>query len=200
MRANAFERTTALRPIGDYMIADGGPFHKAGVPTISYIAGPNYLVDLDPDYFYGPGTHSWPYWQRDLSHPLNWLSPYIGHALPAPRSFSFRTADTSFSAWGWSFSVTGRDVREFIYLSHVGRGGFNVLGSGTLKVTTAPLYTAGAEYAVDVDGSSQIVTASPQGELALTIDMGPSHEVQQYRFGPLATLGWNKTTVQIHRI
>jgi len=49
MKANAFERTTALRPIGDYMIAVGGPFHKAGVPTVSYIAGPNYLVDLAPD-------------------------------------------------------------------------------------------------------------------------------------------------------
>jgi hypothetical protein len=49
MRANGFTRTSALRPIGDYMVAVGGPFHKAGVPTISYIAGPNYLVSLDPN-------------------------------------------------------------------------------------------------------------------------------------------------------
>jgi hypothetical protein len=49
MRANNFDRASALRPIGDYMIAVGGPFHKAGVPSISYIAGPNYLVDLDPN-------------------------------------------------------------------------------------------------------------------------------------------------------
>jgi hypothetical protein len=48
MRANDFIRTSALRPAGDYMVAVGGPFHKAGVPTISYIAGPNYLVSLDP--------------------------------------------------------------------------------------------------------------------------------------------------------
>jgi hypothetical protein len=48
MRANGFTRTSALRPAGDYMVAVGGPFHKAGVPTISYIAGPNYLVSLDP--------------------------------------------------------------------------------------------------------------------------------------------------------
>src|ERR1700730_2473330 len=49
MKANAFQRTSALRPIGDYMVAVGGPFHKAGVPTVSYIAGPNYLVSVDPN-------------------------------------------------------------------------------------------------------------------------------------------------------
>jgi len=49
LRANQFYRTSALRPIGDYMVAVGGPFHRAGVPTVSYIAGPNYLVDLDPN-------------------------------------------------------------------------------------------------------------------------------------------------------
>lgn len=46
LRANRFYRTSALRPIGDYMVAVGGPFHRAGVPSVSYIAGPNYLVDL----------------------------------------------------------------------------------------------------------------------------------------------------------
>lgn len=168
--------------------------------TRSFVKALNGAGIPHTDYFYGPGTHSWPYWQRDLSDFLNWLSPYIGHPPPAPRSFAYRSADTSFSAWGWSFTVTGRDVREFVYLSDVGRGGFSVLGSGGLSVTTAPLYTPGARYAVDVDGSSQIVTASPQGQLRLTVDMGPSHEVQQYRFGSLATLGWRKTTVHIRPI
>jgi hypothetical protein len=47
MRADDFKRSSALRPAGDYMIAVGGPLHKAGVPSLSYIAGPNYLVALD---------------------------------------------------------------------------------------------------------------------------------------------------------
>src|SRR5438132_8259616 len=46
MRADNFIRSSALRPAGDYMIAVGGPLHKAGVPSLSYIAGPNYLVAL----------------------------------------------------------------------------------------------------------------------------------------------------------
>jgi hypothetical protein len=46
MRADNFVRTSALRPAGDYMIAVGGPLHKAGVPSLSYTAGPNDLVAL----------------------------------------------------------------------------------------------------------------------------------------------------------
>jgi hypothetical protein len=49
IRADGFVYTSALRPIGDYMVAVGGPFHKAGVPSLSYIAGPNYLVSLAHD-------------------------------------------------------------------------------------------------------------------------------------------------------
>ena len=52
------------------------------------------------------GTHAWPYWQRDLQHFLAWLDPYIGHPPPQPRTFSYRSARASFSAWGWSFAVT----------------------------------------------------------------------------------------------
>jgi hypothetical protein len=36
--------SSALRPAGEYMIAVGGPLHTAGVPSASFIAGPDYLV------------------------------------------------------------------------------------------------------------------------------------------------------------
>jgi hypothetical protein len=42
--ANDLRHATALRPAGGYMIAVGGPLHTAGVPTTSFIAGPDYLV------------------------------------------------------------------------------------------------------------------------------------------------------------
>jgi S-formylglutathione hydrolase FrmB len=150
------------------------------------------------DYFYGNGTHAWPYWQRDLEHFLVWLAPQIGHPLPAPRSFSYRSARPSFSAWGWSFSVV-RDVREFVYLAGVGRRGLQALGSGTLTVTTAPLYTPGASYAIAAGAGRQLVVADQAGRLVFTVDLGPSHELQQYRFGRAATLGWTRTAVRIRR-
>jgi S-formylglutathione hydrolase FrmB len=150
------------------------------------------------DYFYGAGTHSWPYWQRDFEHFLAWLQPYIGHPLLRPRSFSYRSAEPVFSAWGWSFSVT-RAVREFVYLDDVGRRGLEAVGSGTLSVVTASLYTPGGRYAIDSGGAQQLVTADGAGRLNFPVDLGPSHEVQQYRFGRTATLGWRSTVVTIRR-
>jgi S-formylglutathione hydrolase FrmB len=148
------------------------------------------------DFFYGNGTHSWPYWQRDLQHFLSWLEPYIGHPPPGPRRFSYRSARSGFSAWGWSFAVA-RDVKEFVYLSGVGRGGLEALGSGTLSVTTAPLYAPGRAYAVDSGVVQKLVAADAAGRLGFTVDLGPNHEAQQYRFGRAATLGWRRTTVTI---
>jgi S-formylglutathione hydrolase FrmB len=148
------------------------------------------------DYFYGRGTHSWPYWRRDLRRFLVWLKPHVGHSPSTPGGFSFRTVDPSFSAWGWSFHVTGRDVKEFLYLSHVERSGLHALGTGTLTVSTARLYRPGASYRV----SGRLVTANRTGRLHFRIDLGASHPVQQYRFGPQATAGWRNTAVTIRRV
>ena len=82
------------------------------------------------DFFYGHGTHTWPYWTRDLEHFLAWL-----HRGTPPKSFSFRSAHRTFSPWGWTFTPH-RAVREFTYLSDVTRRGFEVTGSGTLDITT----------------------------------------------------------------
>jgi hypothetical protein len=150
------------------------------------------------DYFYGDGTHSWPYWQRDLGRFISWLAPYLDHPAPAPREFDYRSGRQSFDAWGWSFALT-RAVREFVYLSGVGRGGLVALGSGTLNVTTQPLYTPGRTYAVTSNGTRRLLSADSQGRLAFVVDLGPSHTVQQYRFGRAATLGWKRTAVAISR-
>jgi hypothetical protein len=42
--AHDLRHTSALRPAGTYMVAVGGPLHTAGVPSASFIPGPNYLV------------------------------------------------------------------------------------------------------------------------------------------------------------
>ena len=36
------------------------------------------------DNFYGPGTHAWPYWDRDLTQFLAWLAPFIPAPVQAP--------------------------------------------------------------------------------------------------------------------
>lgn len=44
-------------------------------------------------------------------------------------------------------------------------------------------------------GVSQV--AGGCGRLSFTVDMDNSHEVQQYRFGRVATPGWTQTNVRI---
>ncbi len=80
MRANGFYRTSALRPIGDYMVAVGGPFHRAGVPTISYIAGPNYLVDLDPNNHIDKLDTNW------FATELRWFADLIERLDKVPKA------------------------------------------------------------------------------------------------------------------
>ena len=46
MIAADLRRSRALRPAGDYMIAVGTSLHEVGVPTVSSIVAPNYMVSL----------------------------------------------------------------------------------------------------------------------------------------------------------
>ena len=192
--------------VGGSLSSDGGTAAAAATEmeiwdmTKSFVKALNAAGIPHTDYFYGDGTHSWPYWQRDLTDFLEWLTPHIGHPLPAPRTFDYRTADTSFSAWGWQFHVTGRDVMEFVYLKNVGRRGLDALGSGTLAVTTAPLYAAGAEYEIQSAGGTRLVRADANGRLEFNVELGASHELQQYRFGRLATRGWTGSSVLIRHV
>ena len=150
------------------------------------------------DELYGAGTHTWPYWKRDFQHFLAWLAPYLAHPMPAPSAFSVRSARGPFSAWGWHFTPH-RDVREFTYLTDVSRGGLGVTGSGGLGVVSAPVYSPGVAYAVTAGGGPRRVIADGTGRLSFTLDFGPSHEVQQYRFGAGATARWVHLQVRIAR-
>jgi S-formylglutathione hydrolase FrmB len=136
----------------------------------------NFAAALDAaklphtDYFYGDGTHTWPYWKRDFTKFLAWLDPQVGTAT-APETFDYRSAREHFAPWGWSFT-THRDSREFVYLDDVSATGFTVSGSGTLDLVT------------------------PAG-LHLTVDLGPSHAVQQTDFSSAPPDGWTTKHVTI---
>jgi S-formylglutathione hydrolase FrmB len=146
--------------------------------------------------FYGPGTHTWPYWTRELQRFLTWLAPTVGVPVGAPGGFALRSARPSFGAWDWTFTAH-RNVEEFAYLTGVGPGGLTATGSGALDVTTAAVYHPGATYAVAVGATKRSTGAGPDGRLRFTVDLGPSHLQQQTDFGPGATAGWTTVTVSI---
>lgn len=150
------------------------------------------------DYFYGAGTHSWPYWERDLAHFLPFLAGAWSRLKPAPRVFSFRSGAASFSLWGWSFAAH-RSVAEFTYLRNVRRSGLTVSGSGRLRVTTARLYRPGSRWVIRVAGRRTVHRASRRGRLSFTVNLGPSHTAQQTSFpaGQQVPSGFTTRTVRI---
>jgi len=91
-------------------------------------------------------------------------------------------------------------VAEFTYLSNVSRGGLSATGSGTLRVTTAPLYKKRSKWLVTTAGRRTRVVANRSGQLTFKVGLGPSHTTQQNSFpadGPPS--GWTTSTVRITR-
>lgn len=67
---------------------------------------------------YGPGTHSWAYWRRDLTDVLPRVMHIFEHPSPPPGTISYTTADPAYEQWGWSVHVRTA-APEFSTLSGV---------------------------------------------------------------------------------
>jgi hypothetical protein len=165
-----------------------GPYDTTPNPEASLIEAGAYLegtafadalseagVDATTS-FYGPGTHTWPYWQADLRAFLAFLGTGWASPLPAPPAvpFSYRSSADAFSVWGWSFSVADRNLPALTDLTSVTADGLVIRGGGTVTVTTAALYPPGSQWTVQTGpGTLQAATADPQGRLTFTVALGP---------------------------
>src|SRR3546814_683922 len=91
---------------------------------------------------YGPGGHTWFYWQRDLRQLLPRLMEVFAERRPAPRSFSFKAIEPRYDVWGWDVAIE-RPALEFSHLVDASPSGFELRGSGEAEVRTAPYYEIG---------------------------------------------------------
>ena len=140
-----------------------------------------------PAYFddYGNGTHSWPYWERDLRWSIGRVMFDFHHPLGQPSRFTYTSADRGYSQYGWRV-VMHRKVREFSTLSNVSRKGFDLSGSGSATVYT-PIgsYVPGRRYSVQLFGDQTPVhtvivrAGAHSGALKLTVPLGPSNPYQE---------------------
>jgi S-formylglutathione hydrolase FrmB len=148
------------------------------------------------EYAYGPGTHTFPYFLRDLTYFLPQMNAQFAKPLTAalPTPFSYRTVQPQFSVGGWSFAAR-RLVTEFTYLDQVSAAGLHAIGSGMLHVTSGAAYVPRDSYTVTVQSKAPgfrhlsvlRLTADGSGRLAFPVDLGSAHTVQQYVFGPADT-------------
>lgn len=132
---------------------------------------------------YGRGTHSWPYWARDLRWSISWVMHDFAHPMPAPASVTFTSADSRYAVYGWTV-CTHRRVREFSTLAGASAAGFRLLGSGSATVTTARFYRARRRYTIRFHSRSGRRAlherADSRGRLRIVVPLGPSDTVQEY--------------------
>jgi diacylglycerol O-acyltransferase/trehalose O-mycolyltransferase len=137
-----------------------------------------------PDVFddYGPGTHSWPYWHRDLVQTLPTIMADFDAHPAAPTSWSYRAAEASYQVYGWTVSID-RPAEEFSTLS-VAPGRFSLAGSGAATVITPASYQPGHRYVLATDEPGGLVLdsvrADRQGRLHIGVNLGPGNPYPEY--------------------
>ena len=112
------------------------------------------LVSLGiPSVFapYGPGTHSWPYWARDLRWTIGSVMANFAHPPPTPTAVTFTSADDRYAVYGWTVS-THRLAREFSTLGHASCRGLALAGSGSATVTSPVCLAPRQAYRATIRG------------------------------------------------
>jgi S-formylglutathione hydrolase FrmB len=172
-----------------------GPYDSAPVSGGTWIEGlvwgdnNDFQTRLDslkiPAHFddYGPGTHSWPYWTRDLRWSIPTIMSDLANPAPRPSPLTYTSADDDYGVYGWQVSMH-RTAREFSTLANAGASGFSLSGSGSATVVTAPAYAPGSSYLVTLSGDrvptrTLALTAGPDRRLRIDVPLGPPNPFQQ---------------------
>jgi S-formylglutathione hydrolase FrmB len=172
----------------DGPLPDASSAIEAGVHELTQLFHGELVTRGIPiDYHdYGGGTHTWPYWTRDLHDMLPALMRDFADPPPAPTRIDFQSDAAHYAQWGWDVTLQ-RGVREFSTLQDAGAGGFTLAGSGSASVLTPALYAPGAKATVTVlsgstDATSEL-TVPADGRLRLDVPLGPSNSAQQSTLG-----------------
>jgi hypothetical protein len=153
---------------------------------------------------YGPGTHTWPYWKRDLEWSIPAVMAAFAHPSPTPAAITYTSADPAYAVFGWQVSLH-RGVREFSTLRGAGPTGFTLAGSGSATVLTPARYPRHARYRITVraaSGTTVVGGRTGSGRrLSIRLNLGPSNTVQEYPGdGPATGTRVYTTRVSIRRL
>jgi S-formylglutathione hydrolase FrmB len=139
---------------------------------------------------YGPGTHCFPYWARDLEQSIGPIAHRFAHPSPRPRKVTYTTADRTYAIYGWHVAMH-RTAKELSTLENANGRGFALAGSGSATVSTPPLFRARGRYSVALRGTrvhrAIRVRARPDGRLRIHVPLGPPNRHQQFTAAADAT-------------
>jgi S-formylglutathione hydrolase FrmB len=140
---------------------------------------------------YGPGSHTWPYWIRELGDTLPALMAVFAEQRTAPSTVTHAAVEPSYSVHGWDVRIT-RPAMEWSELSRASATGFTLRGSGAAVVRTPARWRPGIRLVVTTTPESgattrTTVTAGPDGRITVPVPLGPGNPFQQYTAPALAT-------------
>ncbi len=69
---------------------------------------------------YGPGTHCFAYWARDLKQNIRPIAYDFAHPSPPPRKVTYTIADPTYAIYGWHVAIH-RTAAEFKHAQERGR-------------------------------------------------------------------------------
>jgi S-formylglutathione hydrolase FrmB len=135
---------------------------------------------------YGAGTHTWPYWARDLQRTLPGFLDVLAHPPAAPKSVTHTAVESEYQAYGWQVAID-RSANEFSRLAGASRSGFTLAGSGRGHVVTPAAYRPRADAEVRVDGDRGVTVrtlhADGEGRLHIDVPLGAANALQQFTPG-----------------
>ncbi|WP_354701626.1 hypothetical protein DSM112329_01952 [Paraconexibacter sp. AEG42_29] len=132
---------------------------------------------------YPAGCHSVPNFAREIADSLPAFTAAFARPRKVPARFSFRAIEPRFAVWGWDVAADPARALEFLELRDAGRSGLTVTGSGATRVTTPPFFPRLTKVDVVTGGATTVVRPDAAGRLAVPVDLGPPHAVQQYTRG-----------------
>ncbi|MGN6609856.1 MAG: alpha/beta hydrolase [Jatrophihabitans sp.] len=121
---------------------------------------------------YGAGTHTWPYWARDLREFVPALMADLAAPPATPATITYTSVEQQWTQWGWTVVNHRAQAQQFETLADAGPAGFRVTAAGTPTVTTPPAYEPGSAHAVTVGAITRTLTADASGRLTITVPSG----------------------------
>ena len=127
---------------------------------------------------YGPGTHIWPYWARDLRESVGPIAAAFAHPPAPPSSVTYTAAEPRYAVYGWQVTMH-RTAKEFSTLERARSRGFALAGSGSGLVVTPPYFAPRRRYRVALRGDTVdrtvLLTADRRGRLHVDVPLGPAN-------------------------
>jgi S-formylglutathione hydrolase FrmB len=181
LRGMSIDMWTGMGINGPY---DSGPDPAgSGIEALVYESTQHFYDHLVaqkiPAFYdnYKYGTHSFPYWARDLKAYLPKMMADFAHPK-SPLVISYTSIDKSWSQWGYSVALQRDAEQEFSTLTNGTTRGFTFAGSGVATITTPGDYRPGSDVTVTVTvGSVKKVAELPvdsSGRITIRVDLGGS--------------------------